>query len=271
LSLNAAALRLLAEKGLSALDIVEVAEAMEVRVDRTAAVRQQRRRDKVKAEARDESRRDVTRDALPIDSILTLPDPQSPDGDCPPLAERVVLAWNAGPAAKGARKAVAMDQARRKALAARVREHGETAVFDAIGNLAASRFHCGENDRNWRANLGWMLEPKHFLKALEMEGRPANGTATAPVSAEARADLDRRIAARAEIEARWERGEFASRADYHREMDRVRDGGDPPRRTSTGPTRSIGALASTIAQQNRAGSMTPNPMNTTTTAEERAA
>lgn len=46
MSLNAATLRLLAEKGLSATDIAEVAEAMEVRRDPTAAERMRRHRAK---------------------------------------------------------------------------------------------------------------------------------------------------------------------------------------------------------------------------------
>jgi len=62
--LNAASIRMMAEKGLTALDIAEIAEAMAVRGDRTAAERQQRRRDKAKAE-RDASRDDVTRDENP--------------------------------------------------------------------------------------------------------------------------------------------------------------------------------------------------------------
>jgi hypothetical protein len=62
-SLNAAALRVLVEKGLSAGDIVELAEAMEVRKDATAAERQARHREKVKAEC-DSVTRDVTRDEV---------------------------------------------------------------------------------------------------------------------------------------------------------------------------------------------------------------
>jgi hypothetical protein len=77
----------MAEKGLSALDIVEIAEAMEVRSDPTAAERQQRRRDRMKAE-RDASHRDVTCDVPPVPSPFFPPDPQStpihtPEKDTP--------------------------------------------------------------------------------------------------------------------------------------------------------------------------------------------
>jgi hypothetical protein len=39
-----------------------------------------------------------------------------------------------------------------------------------MANLAANKFHCGENDRGWRVNLGWFLKAKNFTKALEMGG-----------------------------------------------------------------------------------------------------
>lgn len=64
MTLNATALRIMVEKGLTASDILEVVEAMEVRKDRTGAERQQRLRDRRAAE-RDDVTRDVTRDIAP--------------------------------------------------------------------------------------------------------------------------------------------------------------------------------------------------------------
>lgn len=56
---------------------------------------------------------------------------------------------------------------RRKAINARLKEHTiedfET-VFKTLGN---SRFHNGENDRDWKANLDWVLKPDNFIKILE--------------------------------------------------------------------------------------------------------
>jgi len=62
MNLNVAALEVLVAKGLSAQDILEVARALSVKSDPTAAERQQRRRDRIKGNAVT-SRRDVTRDA----------------------------------------------------------------------------------------------------------------------------------------------------------------------------------------------------------------
>lgn len=90
----------------------------------------------------------------------------------------MVAAWNAGPAARGATPAKPLDAGRRRALATRVREHGEAALFAAVANLGASAWHCGRNDRGWRANLGWLLRsPENFQKALEMGPGPPGGQA----------------------------------------------------------------------------------------------
>lgn len=61
MSFNAASLKLMADKGLSAHDIAEIAAAAEQRADPTAAERKRRQRAKEKAE-RDMSQRDVTCD-----------------------------------------------------------------------------------------------------------------------------------------------------------------------------------------------------------------
>jgi hypothetical protein len=101
--------------------------------------------------------------------IQTPSEPLSANADSPPLADRVVSAWNEGPAKSGCTAAIPLNQDRIKHLRARIREHGEQSVFEAIGNLGRSDFHCGKNDRCWKANLGWLLKsPENFQKALEL-------------------------------------------------------------------------------------------------------
>lgn len=73
MSLNAAAIRAMADKGLSGADIAEIAEAMEVRADPTAAERQRRFRAKQHNE-RDTVTRDVTRDWPPYEVSSTPPE-----------------------------------------------------------------------------------------------------------------------------------------------------------------------------------------------------
>jgi len=187
-TLNAAALRLMADKGLSASDIAEIAEAMSVVKDRTAAERQQRRRDKVKAEKidRDASRVTSRRDAplLPPNDIYSNP-PTTPEpletssevsapseisnekGGEPPLtAEEVLEAYNDTAGKVGLSKAKMTPERRRK-LNSRLRVTTIQDWTEAISALSRSPFLRGENDRGWRADFDFMLQPKSFQRLIE--------------------------------------------------------------------------------------------------------
>lgn len=111
---------------------------------------------------------DVTSpEVSPKDKSNPLPNPSDAEAS---LSVRVVEAWNEGPAKSGATAARPLDANRRKALSARMKEHSEAEVFEAIHNLGSSPFHCGQNDRGWSVNLGWLLKsPENFQKALEMK------------------------------------------------------------------------------------------------------
>lgn len=74
MNLSAAALKLMAEKGLTLQDVAEIVAANEVTRDPTAAERQARCR------ARKQSRRDVTRDTPPNEKNLTPPENPKPIG-----------------------------------------------------------------------------------------------------------------------------------------------------------------------------------------------
>lgn len=81
---------------------------------------------------------------------------------------RVVEAWNADTAGTPLPKARPLTPDRRKHLAARVKEHGEEAVFVAIRSMAASDFHSGRSGKWTEGNLGWLLKsPENFTKMLE--------------------------------------------------------------------------------------------------------
>jgi hypothetical protein len=167
-SLNAATIEILLAKGLSGADILEVARASEMKADRTNAERQARFR------ARKSNAVTVTpvTENDPPNEYISNPrvSPSGAKAPPSPFAEKIVSAWNAGPAARGAKKAIRLDASRRKLLAARQRENTEDEIFAAMANLAANKFHCGENDRGWRVNLGWFLKAENFTKALEMGG-----------------------------------------------------------------------------------------------------
>jgi hypothetical protein len=94
-----------------------------------------------------------------------------------PLAHKVIAAWNDQKRLTASR---GMDEALQKHLDARIKAHGEQSVFDAIRRLGASDWHCGGNDRGWKASLSWMLSSSaKFLAAMElpepqeaMQGKP---------------------------------------------------------------------------------------------------
>jgi len=94
----------------------------------------------------------------------------NPSSTLAALAERVQVAWNDGPGKNGATAAKPLDAGRRKALAARLKEHTEAEVFAAIANLGNSPWHCGKGQSGWKASIGWMLKSaENFQKALELE------------------------------------------------------------------------------------------------------
>lgn len=134
-------------------------------------------------------------DIPPNENKSNPPFPRSSDEDLPPdLAERVVAAWNECAAKAGALACRGINPKRREALKARRREHGEDALFEAIRNLAASPFHCGANQRGWRATLGWLLgNAEHFQGLLERS--PVENTKPPPMTAQQRlASIERSVA-----------------------------------------------------------------------------
>ena len=217
----AMAVKLLIEAGVSGDGLVEAVARLEASADRRSAgvKRQARYRERSKSMALAAS------DAAPLLPLCF--------EDLPPLAGRVVAAWNLAAARAGLSTARPLDAARKARLATRVKAHGEQAVFDAIANLSTSAFHCGGNNQGWKATLGWLLEsPVNFLKALELGQR--SGVTTAPPAmsaAERAAYLD-------QLDARpW----ASLRPPCSPARPRMRDRGAGP--------RPIGVLAGGIAAQ----------------------
>ena len=75
--------------------------------------------------------------------------------------------YNAMAELLGLPKCVKLTEARRKALQARIREHGEDGVCQAIEALRQSAFLAGANDRGWRANWDFVMQPSSMVKLLE--------------------------------------------------------------------------------------------------------
>lgn len=106
----------------------------------------------------------------PIDKYHTPSLPQSSNDDSPPFAEKFVSVWNDAAGRSGLPKARPLPAERVKKLRLRVKEYGEAEVLEAVERLHGSKFHCGENDRGWKANIGWLLKSaENVAKALELD------------------------------------------------------------------------------------------------------
>lgn len=176
MSVIATAVEHLLAAGVTGDALVRAIAAMEAATDTrsTGAKRQQRYRDR-KAGKRNEASQSVTSvtsdaSAPPPNDIYSNPPPEPLGAKAPstPFSEKVVEAWNDGPAKRGATKARKLDASRKKLLAARVREHGEDGVLLAIRGIEISDFHCGIGPNSFVSNLGWLLKsPEKFVAAME--------------------------------------------------------------------------------------------------------
>lgn len=176
MSLNADAIAYLASKGLSLEEVVEFARLQERRSDPTAAERKRRQR------AKDMSHRDVTRDIPPDKEKSPTPpkeinppiSPITSDEVMPPASENQVLkpehvieAWNDLASRCGLAKVKSVTAARRRAIDCRIREHSIDDWTEAIAAIERNPWLHGQNDRGWRADFDFLLQPKSFTKLIE--------------------------------------------------------------------------------------------------------
>lgn len=75
-----------------------------------------------------------------------------------------------------------MNDRRRKAIRRMLAEHGLEGWRNGLAKARGSPFLCGENDREWRADLDFLLRPQAFTKVLEgsyeRSGQSGNGRRT---------------------------------------------------------------------------------------------
>ena len=75
-------------------------------------------------------------------------------------------------------KVQALNDNRKKAVRARVKEHGEETVLRVIALVKQSDFLCGRTGNNWNASFDWVMKPANFVKVLE--GNYANKSPAPP-------------------------------------------------------------------------------------------
>lgn len=82
--------------------------------------------------------------------------------------------WNALALRCGLQQARSLTPQRRQKLVARIREHGGMAAWArALANVERSSFLRGSNDRGWRADFDFLLQPASFAKVHD--GTYGNG------------------------------------------------------------------------------------------------
>jgi hypothetical protein len=157
---------MMADKGLSASDIADIAEANEPERS-SAAIRQKRYRDNKRNE------RNVTRDVTPVSlkedqnpSGTTLPDEAIASSPARQPLTEAVEAWNESAAACGWPTIRSLSANRAKLLSARLREHGISGWKDAILKARSSPYLAGRDPPSW-FTFPWLIKAENFLKLTE--------------------------------------------------------------------------------------------------------
>lgn len=60
-----------------------------------------------------------------------------------------------------------LSQKRQESIRARIREHGKEAFCEMVMRASVSDFLKGDNARNFKASLDWLIKPSNFQKTLE--------------------------------------------------------------------------------------------------------
>ena len=179
MSLNADALAYLEEKGMSLADVIELARLMEKRgPDPTNAARQARHRAKHKSNGVTVTpvtppNEYISNPPVPpvISDEMTSPaasdEPNEPEQPEKLKPEHVVEAWNELAERLGLAAVKKLPPTRNRQLASRIRQNTIEEFQTALAAIERSAFLRGENDRGWRADFDFLLQPKSFTKLLE--------------------------------------------------------------------------------------------------------
>ncbi len=104
-------------------------------------------------------------------------------------ANSIISRWNSMASSCGLRKAEKLTTKRRAAIRNRVDDYTEAVILEAIAAVPGKPWLIGMNDRNWRADIDWLLQPDSITKIREGKydhgnrSRPANDQPASPASA----------------------------------------------------------------------------------------
>lgn len=91
--------------------------------------------------------------------------PSSPVGESEFPASKIIDLYNE--VCKNLPAVKILTEKRRKAINARLREHGLEKVKQMLENASKSNFLAGQSQRGFIADLDWLFKPENFAKALE--------------------------------------------------------------------------------------------------------
>lgn len=171
------------------------------RLSDTSKIRVSRHRERKKAEAETPCNVTVTPQIQKKIQIKKEDNPPTPQGgnlDCLTAYEL----WNETALRCGIPQAAKFTPDRRRKIAARLKDYSLNGWKQALGNIEKSSFLTGDNDRGWRPNLDWLLQPTSFAKVHD--GSFGNGRArtTNPWQAEREAEAEKLKGILARIDAK---------------------------------------------------------------------
>lgn len=107
----------------------------------------------------------VKEPSTPLDTANAVSPPSVENDDL--TSDEVVEAWNALAADVGLPVVAKLTKERKRKLACRIRDHPFEEWASALAAIRRSRFLQGDNQRGWRANFDFLLQPSSFTKLLE--------------------------------------------------------------------------------------------------------
>jgi len=117
----------------------------------------------------------------PMNDVHPTPEPRSPNTsythqdtsndmsseDDGLTVDEVVRAWNELADNKRLARVAKLTEGRKKQIKSLIREYDVDDWSTAMTAINNSKFLCGENERGWKANFDFLLQPKSFVKLIE--------------------------------------------------------------------------------------------------------
>lgn len=126
----------------------------------------------------------------PTPTESSIEDYSVPDGTV--SIKAAVAAYSTLAARIGLPRILAISKQRREKLKSILKQHGIDTWKVAMSRAADSAFLAGDNDRGWKPNLDFFLQPSSFVKLIEgqYDNRPKRPNGTGPPKAGAAASHD---------------------------------------------------------------------------------